>query len=115
MFSDAFKKICQSTYVLVAGTRGGTVSGGTAFMIAPGVLATVAHVLYQSPGDSTEFQNDIRVMRAPEVSENKKMETAKVIAVDPEHDIGLLKVENPRTKTCVGFTTDPLSAGTDVG
>jgi hypothetical protein len=33
-------------------------------MIAPGVLATVAHVLYQEEGDSSPFQEDIRVMLA---------------------------------------------------
>jgi S1-C subfamily serine protease len=84
-------------------------------MIAPGVLATVAHILYKNEGDSTSFQNHIRVMRAPEIAENKKMETATVIAIDAEYDIGLLRIANPRTKTCAALTTDPLLTGTDVG
>jgi hypothetical protein len=38
-----------------------------------------------------------------------------VIAIDPEYDIGLLKIENPRPKTFVAFTTDPLPVGTEIG
>jgi S1-C subfamily serine protease len=115
MFSDAYTEIRESTYVLIGRSKGGTVSGGTAFMIAPGVLATVAHVLYQNAGDRTSFQDNIWVMRDPEINSGQKMEASTVIDADTEYDIGLLRIENPRTETFVTFTTNPLPSGTDVG
>jgi S1-C subfamily serine protease len=84
-------------------------------MIAPGVLATVAHVLYRNKGDSTSFQDSIQTMRVPELGRAQQMETAIVMAIDAEYDIGLLKIENPRTTTAVTLATDPLLVGTEVG
>jgi S1-C subfamily serine protease len=115
MFTEAYTKIRECTYVLIGRTEGKTASCGTAFMIAPGVLATVAHVLCKDAGDSTAFQETILVMRDPEISRGERMETATVIAVDAEYDIGLLKIENPRTKTFTTFAAGILQPGTDVG
>jgi S1-C subfamily serine protease len=115
MFSDACTKIRESIFALIAASKGGTASGGTALMIAPGILVTAAHVTYKNQGDSTSFQETIRVIRAPEIDGKQEMESTTVIAVDPEYDIGLLKIENPRTKTRVAFTTDFLPAGTGAG
>ncbi len=112
MFSSAFAKVYESTYFLLGASKGRTASCGTAFMVAPGVVATVAHILYKTEGDS---KDDIRVMRAPEIAQNKKMEMAAVIAIDAEYDIGLLRITNPRTKTCSDLMTDPLLTGTEVG
>jgi S1-C subfamily serine protease len=84
-------------------------------MIAPGVLATAAHILYKNPGDSTSFQDSIWVLGDPEINTDKKMEPVGVVDVDAEYDIGLLRINNPRTNTPVVFTTDPLPEGTEVG
>src|SRR5271163_4082908 len=40
---------------------------------------------------------------------------ATVIAADVESDIALLRLENPRTGTCVTFAMDTLRPGTGVG
>jgi V8-like Glu-specific endopeptidase len=115
MFTDAYTKIRESTYALIGRSKGKTISNGTAFMIAPGVLATAAHVLYREKGDSSSFQDKISVVRDPEISPGQKMETVKVVAVDAEYDIGLLEMDNPRTKAFVALTTDGLLTGTEVG
>lgn len=84
-------------------------------MIAPGVLATAAHVLYQNEGDSSSFQDNILVMRDLEINTGQRMERAEVIDVDVEYDIGLLKIENPRTETFVAFAHNAVIPGTQVG
>ncbi|SRR6266481_1367559 len=117
MFSTACRKIREATYFVRGSSVGGTSSDGTAFMIAPGILATVGHVLYKNEKDSSSFQDNIRVMRAPEIKivGGSTMEIATVIGVEPEYDIGLLKIQNPRDTTCVAFMADPPPIGTNVG
>jgi hypothetical protein len=53
MFTDAYTSVRESTYFVRGKSNGLTVSHGTSFMFAPGVLATAAHVLYKNPGDSS--------------------------------------------------------------
>jgi hypothetical protein len=115
MFTDAYTTIRESTYALIGRSKGKTISNGTAFMIAPGVLVTAAHVLYREKGDSSSFQDNIGVIRDPEINTGQRLETAKAIAVDVECDIGILEIENPRTKSFVALTTDRLLTGTEVG
>ena len=114
MFTSASRTIRESTYALIARSARRTISCGTAFMIAPGVLATVAHVLYKEAGDSSSFQDSIRVMRDPEINTGHKMEEAKVIAVDVEYDIGLLRIASPRSQASVVFTTATVLVGTEI-
>jgi S1-C subfamily serine protease len=84
-------------------------------MIAPGVLATVAHVLYRNRGDMSSFQDSIRVMRVPDIGRQKQMEVATVVTIDAEYDIGVLRIETPRATNAVTFTNTLLLVGTAVG
>jgi S1-C subfamily serine protease len=115
MFSDGCKQVLGSVYALIGWSKGGDVNCGTSFMIAPGILATAAHVTYKNRGDSEALQDAIRVIAASEIDGKQAMESATVVAIDAEYDIALLKIENPRVKSFVTFATDPLPAGTDAG
>jgi len=115
MFTDAYTKIRGCTYFLMGRSKGKDMSCGTAFAIAPGVLATAAHVLHKDRGDSSSFQDSIQVIRDPEIIMRQEVEAARVIAVDVEYDIGLLKIDSPRTKDSVVFTNHIVLPGTEIG
>jgi len=71
--------ISESIYVTVGWSKGGSLSFGTAFMIAPGILATVAHVTYKNRDDNQSVQDNLRVMRYVDIDGKQKMEVATVI------------------------------------
>jgi V8-like Glu-specific endopeptidase len=80
MFAEACKEIKESVYGLLGWTRGGTTSVGTAFAIAPGVLATAAHLTYMHAGISDPCQANLEVIQAMEIGSAR--EKAAVIALD---------------------------------
>ncbi len=88
---------------------------GTAFMVAPGVLCTVAHVLYQGGDFTAPRYTTFFVIKASEVGLPFQMETCTFIGEDTIKDIALLRIENPRSKSCVALETSKVGRGTACG
>ena len=95
MFQQAIKNNREAVYgILCHSTRRSERSAGTAsgFMIAPGIIANVAHVLHRK---KEEFHDLVEVIRAPDVGMN--MESAVPVIVDTSRDLALIRVDNPRS------------------
>jgi len=113
MFQQANAINREAVYgILCHSTRGSEKKAGTAsgFMIAPGVLATVAHVLYSEKDDLHDL---VEVIRAPDVGMN--MESAIPVAIDPIRDLALIRIENPRNTKSMQLTRNIIASGTICG
>ena len=113
MFQQAIKNNREAIYgILCHTTRGTEKQAGTAsgFMIAPGVIATVAHALYRN---KNEFHDLVEVIRAPDVGMN--MESALPTMIDPVRDLALIRVEEPRSTKSIQLTRNIIASGTSCG
>jgi len=113
MFQQANAINREAVYgILCHSTRGSEKKAGTAsgFMIAPGVLATVAHILYS---EKDELHDLVEVIRDPDVSLN--MESATPVAIDPIRDLALIRIENPRNTKSMKLTRNIVASGTSCG
>jgi hypothetical protein len=117
MFASACATMRPSIYGLMGvsplGPTKAIATTGTAFMIAPGVLITAAHLLH-AEGDVTRSVHELfEVIGAPDIG--KKMEHATVIAEDPQRDTALLRLHTPRSLSCVRLETSRVAIGTSCG
>ena len=113
MFQQAIKNNREAIYGILCHTiRGTEKQAGTAsgFMIAPGVIATVAHALYRN---KNEFHDLVEVIRAPDVGMN--MESALPTMIDPVRDLALIRVEEPRSSKSIKLTRNIIASGTSCG
>jgi hypothetical protein len=62
-------------------------------MIAPGIIATVAHALHINGDVSEPLHETFEVIRTPDIG--KGMQFAHVIAEDIDRDLAMLRVETP--------------------
>lgn len=118
MFVDACLEIHESVYGLMATTplppdqlRTGTGSG---FMIAPGVIATAAHVCHINGNRAEPLHAKFEAIRGPDAG-LLPMEPAIFIAEHPFKDIALLRIENCRSDMTVSLNTDRVQTGRSVG
>jgi hypothetical protein len=86
---------------------------GTAFMIAPGVLITAAHLLHVEGDVTRAVHTPFEVIGAPEIGQ--KMEPATLIAEDSQRDIALLRLQSPRSLSGVRLETSMVPIGTSCG
>jgi len=116
-FSRACSKIREATYGIKAlsqiSSNQFNFSTGTAFMIAPGILITAAHLCHIENNPTRPRHSNFEVIRAPDVG--KKMEKGTFIAEDIERDLALLRIDDPRSAKCVEFSLEKISVGTPVG
>jgi hypothetical protein len=70
-----------------------TSHSGSGFMIAPGVIATVAHALHINGDIGEPLHQTFEVIRTPDIG--KDMQFAYIIAEDMDRDLALLRVESP--------------------
>lgn len=116
-----FEKICPKIRKAVYGMNGLSQvaprrvnhTNGTAFMIAPGILATAAHLVHVEADFTKPVHSLFEVIRAPDIGQ--KMEAARLIVEDTIRDIALLKIEKPRSKNCIFLKKDTVSIGTNCG
>jgi len=116
MFSEAVRKNREAVYGILCHTRKGDehiASKASGFMITPGIVATVAHVLYRSGEDYNYFHDLVEVIRAPDIGIN--MEPALPIVIDADRDLPLLRIEDPRNTESVKLSRDIVSSGTNCG
>ena len=117
MFKEANKIIRNSIYGVLCQSpvKNNQVNfgNGTAFMIAPGICATAAHVLHIEGDKNKPLHSKIEVIRSPDIG--KQMSTARFIAEDLDRDLALIEVINPMDTTAVSLYSSPLESGTNCG
>jgi hypothetical protein len=98
MFRNVNKKLRESIYGVLCKTAAGanqiTCGMGTAFMIAPGICATAAHVLHVDADKTKGLHQTIELIRAPDIG--TPMLTATLIAEDINRDLALNEAPRPR-------------------
>ena len=117
MFQAACRIFCEAVY----GVRGRTpistnqanVSTGTGFMIAPGVLATAAHVVHFEGDPIKPVHQSFDVIRGPDIGQ--KTEPAQFIAEDIAKDIALVLIPNSRSNQTVVLEPNIIPIGTSCG
>lgn len=110
MFQRACSLVEPAVYCTVGGTNGLGVSFGTAFMIAPGVLATAAHAIRVGKSTSAARHDHIVVIQGPNLEANR-MEQVTRILEDLDRDIALLQIDDPRSRDCVVLEAATISRG----
>jgi len=117
VFSKACAAIREAIYGVlgtsVIGANRANISNGTAFMIAPGILATAAHFIHLESDPSKPIHGQFEAIRAPDVG--KSMEVATFLAEDAELDVALLRLQNSRSSFCLTLEPGEVPRGTNCG
>jgi len=117
MFSGINKTIRNSIYGVLCQSelQGQKVifGNGTAFMIAPGICVTAAHVLHFDSDKAKPLHQRIEVIRAPEIG--GKMIGATLIAENPERDIALIKIHDLADRSMICLSENKIDIGTNCG
>ena len=117
MFQQANKKIRHSIYGVLCQSplKNNSVNfgNGTAFMIAPGICATAAHVLHIEGDKTKPLHSRIEVIRSPDIG--KQMNMARLIAEDLDRDLALLEIINPTDTATITFHRSRIESGTNCG
>ena len=117
MFSNACVTTREAIYgalaTTVIGPTSAKIGNGTAFMIAPGILVTAAHFVHVESDPSKPIHGTFEVIRAPDVSQS--MEVGTFLAEDPELDLALLELRNPRSGACLTLEPRDVPRGTNCG
>lgn len=117
MFRNTCKVIRESIYGVLSqspiGKNQVNFSNGTAFMIAPGICVTAAHVLHQDGDRSKPLHNKIEVIRAPEIG--KPMSEAKLIAENVNRDIALIEIQDAIKIPVLSLLNSKIDNGTSCG
>lgn len=117
MFKNTCKAIRESIYGVLCQSPIGAdqvnFGNGTAFMIAPGICATAAHVLHVKGNISNPLHKKIEVIRTPEIG--TQMLQAKLIAEDIHRDLALIEINNPLNSTTVVLYNSKIDIGTTCG
>lgn len=117
MFIRECAEIREAVYgvraVTPRGPQHGDASHGSGFLIAPGVVATAAHLIHMEGDITKPVHATFQVVRAPEVGVASS--TASLIGEDIARDVALLQVpENPKS-ACVRLASDEIPKGTPCG
>lgn len=117
MFQQACQTICEAVYGVKCntplGNKRANISTGTGFMIAPGVLATAAHVIHFECDHNKAIHQTFEVIRALDIGQ--KTEKTQLIAEDITKDMALLRIANPRSTQSVVLEPNILNIGTSCG
>lgn len=117
MFQNACKTIRESIYGVLCQSPIGAdqvmLGNGSAFMIAPGICATAAHVLHVEGDKLKPLHKKIEVIRTPDIG--SQMLQAKLIAEDIERDLALIEIINPGNSTTVVLYSSKIDIGTSCG
>lgn len=117
MFSKANKKIRNSIYGVLCqsplANNQVNFGNGTAFMIAPGICVTAAHVLHLEGDNKKPLHVRIEVIRSPDIG--GQMSIAKVIAEDLNRDMALIEIINPSDQSTVTLYQSKIDSGTNCG
>jgi hypothetical protein len=114
MFEKALASIREAIYAILASSslppEAATPSGGTAFMIAPGLLVTAARCV---PGGSDPGNlpcPELSLVRAPDIG--RGTERATLVALDRGKGLALLRIDAPRSAAFLKILDGPVPIGT---
>jgi S1-C subfamily serine protease len=117
MFRNVNKTVRESIYGVLCKSAVGNnqiVCGtGTAFMIAPGVCATAAHVLHLDGDKTKTLHQSIELIRAPDIG--TPMLVATLIVEDTERDLALIKITNPTNSSVIPLYKTKIDSGINTG
>jgi len=117
MFEATCAAMRESIYGVLATSaikpQGTMATNGTGFMVSPGYLVTAAHCLHQNGEHSQPPHSKVAVIRAPDVGQ--AMEAATIHAVDDVQDIGILKIDKPRSTSSLTLIDGRIQPGAVVG
>ena len=114
MFEKALASIREGIYAILASSalppEAATPSGGTAFMIAPGLLVTAARCV---PGGSDPGNlpcPGLSLVRAPDIG--RGTERATLVSLDRGKGLALLRIDAPRSAAFLRILDAPVPIGT---
>ena len=114
MFEKALAANREAIYAILASSplpaNAATPSGGTAFMIAPGLLVTAAGCV---PGGSEPGNlpcPELSLVRAPDIG--RGTERAALVAIDRGKGLALLRIDSPRSTASLRILDTPVPIGT---
>ena len=114
MFEKALSENREAIYAILASAslppEAATPSGGTAFMIAPGLLVTAARCV---PGGSDPGNlpcPELSLVRAPDIG--RGTERATLVSLDRGKGLALLRIDAPRSAAFLRILDAPVPIGT---
>jgi len=114
MFEKALAQNREAIYAILASSslppEAATPSGGTAFMIAPGLLVTAARCV---PGGSDPGNlpcPELSLVRAPDIG--RGTERATLVSLDRGKGLALLRIDAPRSAAFLRILDVPVPIGT---
>jgi hypothetical protein len=114
MFEKALAENREAIYAILASSPlpagAATPSGGTGFMIAPGLLVTAARCI---PGGSEPGSlpcPELSVVRAPDIG--RGTERASLVSLDRGKGLALLRIDAPRSAAFLRILGTPVPIGT---
>ena len=114
MFEKALSENREAIYAILAPASlppgSATPSGGTAFMIAPGLLVTAARCVPGGSGTGTVPCPELSLIRAPDIG--RGTERATLVSLDRGKGLALLRIDAPRSAAFLRLLAAPVPIGT---
>jgi len=114
MFEKALAKNREAIYAILASSplppEAATPSGGTAFMIAPGLLVTAARCVPGGSDPGNPPSPELSVVRAPDIG--RGTERATLVSLDRGKGLALLRIDAPRSAAFLKILDAPVPIGT---
>jgi hypothetical protein len=114
MFEKALAENREAIYAILASASlppgAATPSGGTAFMIAPGLLVTAARCVSGGPDPGDLPRPGLSLVRAPDIGRGK--ERATLVSLDRGKGLALLRIDAPRSAATLRLLDAPVPIGT---
>jgi hypothetical protein len=115
MFEKALASIREAIYAILASSsslppEAATPSGGTAFMIAPGLLVTAARCVPAGSDPGNLPCPELSLVRAPDIG--RGTERATLVSLDRGKGLALLRIDAPRSAAFLRMLDAPVPIGT---
>ncbi|TRZ97461.1 MAG: serine protease [Deltaproteobacteria bacterium] len=114
MFENALTSIREAIYAILASSPlpvdAATPSGGTAFMIAPGLLVTAARCIPEGLEPENLPCPELSIVRAPDIG--RGTERATLVSLDRGKGLALLRIDAPRSTAFLRILDTPVPVGT---
>jgi len=114
MFEKALTENREAIYAILAPSPlppgAATPSGGTAFMIAPGLLVTAARCVPEGAEPGNLPCTELSLVRAPDIG--RGTERAALVSLDRGKGLALLRIDAPRSGAFLRILGTPVPIGT---
>ena len=114
MFEKALAENREAIYAILASSslppEAATPSGGTAFMIAPGLLVTAARCVHGGSDPGNPPRTELSLVRAPDIG--RGTERATLVSLDRGKGLALLRIAAPRSAAFLRVLDTSVPIGT---